>query len=325
MPGFTTHYMFGVKNLQQMKRRIPSGTLMQSIEAHKTVFQLGLQGPDIFFYHPQSNLRSCSPGSVVHRKNTGDFLKCLVQAPGLFWKEDECRTAQAYAAGFIGHYILDTHIHPYVYCMTGHGEKLKESGYAGHIALETDMDTCMLMRYAKRLPSEFPYGKTIAMDAHARSVVAESLFCAYQTVFPELKLTKGCLTRAVRSMQIGTKLTYDPHHYKRKIMGKAERLIFGRLQISTVIPADELEYCVDPLNMQHRQWHNPWNPEETSQESVIELIKKASRQYQKAFLQLDSLYTAERYEDRYNRLLEELCQLLGHKSYHSGMDWTLGE
>lgn len=325
MPGFTTHYMFGVKNLQQLRRSISTDTLVHSIDGHKTVFQLGLQGPDIFFYHPASSLRKLSPGSAVHRERTGDFLKCLIQAPELFWKEEECQIAQAYAAGFIGHYILDTQMHPYVYYKTGHGETLKEKGYANHIALETDIDTCILMRYAKCLPSQFPYGRTIAMDAHSRSVVAAALFHAYDTVFSELSLTKGYLTRAIRSMQIGTKLTYDPHDHKRKLMGKAEQLVFGRLAVSTVIPADHLEYSEDPLNLQHEQWCNPWNAEGTSTDSVLQMIKKASGRYQKAFRQLDRLYATEQFEDRYDQILDDLCQLLGQRSYHSGMDWTLGE
>lgn len=325
MPGFTTHYLFGVKNLQQLKRSTSSEILFESIEEHKTVFQLGLQGPDIFFYHPASNLRKPSPGSMVHRKYTGRFLKCLIQSPELFYKQDEYHIAQAYAAGFIGHYILDTQMHPYVYCLTGYGEELKEKGYADHIALETEIDTCILMRYAKCLPSEFPYGKTIAFGAHARSVVAEILRYAYDTVFPELSLTKGFLSRAVLSMQIGTKLTYNPHNYKRQIAGKAEKLLFGRLGISPVIPSDYLEYSADPLNLQHRQWRNPWNPAHSSQESVPQMIKKASGRYQKAFQQLDCLYAADEFEDQYDILLANLCQFLGQQSYHSGLDWTLGE
>lgn len=325
MPGFTTHYLFGVNNIRQLRRKDACQDLSQSIDNYKTVFQLGLQGPDIFFYHLPSQLKKNRPGSVVHTRWTGEFLKCLIEAPELFWKEEERQIAQAYAAGFIGHYVLDTQMHPYVYYKTGIGDELKEKGYAGHIALETDIDACLLMRYAKCLPSEFPYGKTVAFGAKTRSSVADILFYAYHMVFPEMSLTKGFLARAIRSMQVGVLLTYNPHNYKRQIVEKAEQVLFGRPEISPVIPSDHMQSCEDPLNLQHEQWHNPWNPEDCSDSSVPQIIKKASGRYQKALKQLDSLYSTETYKEQYDVLLEQLCQFLGQQSFHSGLDWILGE
>ncbi len=325
MPGFTTHYLFGVKNLKQLEREADCQELVYRIRGDQTVFQLGLQGPDIFFYHLGSQLKFVRPGSIAHTRWTGDFLKCLIEAPELFWKQEHQQIAQAYAAGFIGHYILDTQMHPYVYDRTGIGEALKKKGYADHIRLESDIDACLLMRYTKRLPSEFPYGKTIAFDKKTRAVVADILFYAYNFVFPELSLTKGFLARGIHSMQVGTRLTYNPHNYKRQIAEKAEQLIFGRLQISPVIPTDHAQGSEDPLNLEHRLWHNPWEPEQCFHSSVPEMMKKASGRYQKAFRYLNQLYTAHSYEDRYDAVLEQLCQFLGSKSFHSGLDWILGE
>lgn len=325
MPGFTTHYLFGVNNCRQLKRENVCQTLMQSIDRHKTVFQLGLQGPDIFFYHLASQLRKVRPGSIAHTRWTGDFLRCLIEAPKLFWREEDQQTAQAYAAGFIGHYVLDTQMHPYVYDRTGIGDVLKKKGYADHIALETDMDAALLMRYAKCLPSEFPYGKTIAFDGKTRAVVAEILFYAYHSVFDELALTKGFFSRAIRSMQVGTRLTYNPHNYKRQAVEKAERILFGRPQISPVIPSDFAQTTDDPLNLEHREWHNPWDTQQCFHSSVPELMKKASGRYRKALHLLDCLYAADSYEASYDDSLNQLCQFLGQQSFHSGLDWILGE
>lgn len=325
MPGFTSHYLFGVNNYRQLKKEHSCQVLLQSIDRYKTVFQLGLQGPDIFFYHLPSQLRKVRPGSVAHTRWTGDFLKCLIEAPELFWKSEQQQISQAYAAGFIGHYVLDTQMHPYVYDRTGIGDVLKKKGYADHIALESDIDAALLMRYTKCLPSEFPYGKTIAFDKITREVVASVLYYAYHSVFEELGLSKGFFYRAIRSMQIGTRLTYNPHNYKRQIVEKVEQLLFGHPQISPVIPSDFAQRTKDPLNMEHRQWKNPWDPKQSFDSSVPELIKKASGRYQKALKQLDCLYAADSYEDSYDILLEHLCAFLGQQSFHSGLDWILGE
>lgn len=325
MPGFTTHYLFGVNNLKQIRQKGGCAVLVQSIDENKTVFQLGLQGPDIFFYHLASQLRAVRPGSIVHKRWTGDFLKALVEAPEIFWKKEHQQTAQAYAAGFIGHYILDTQMHPYVYDLTGIGDELKKKGYAGHIALESDIDACLLMRYAKCLPSAFPYAKTIALDAKKRALTADILYYAYQDVFPELSLTKGFLCRAIRSMQIGTRLAYNPHNYKRQVLETAEMAIFGKPQISPVIPSDFIKSYEDPLNLEHREWKNPWEPQSLFTDSVPELIKKASGRYQKALRLLDCLYAADSCGEQYDATLSRLRQLLGNQSFHSGLDWIFGE
>lgn len=325
MPGFTTHYLFGINNMRQLKRRDECRTLVKSIQKYRTVFQLGLQGPDIFFYHPASQLRKVKPGSIVHTRWTADFLKCLAEAPELFWKQEERCIAQAYAAGFLGHYMLDVQMHPYVYAKTGMGDELKEKGYADHIGLESDIDACLLMRYTKRLPSEFCCGRTIAFGGKIRSVVADILLYAYNTVFPELSLTKRFLSGAVRSIQLGTMVTYNPHNYKRQAAEMLEKAVFGRLAVSPVIPADHLQYTKDPLNLEHRQWKNPWDTAQSFNSSVPWIIKKASGRYQKALKILNQLYETEVCETEHDVLADQLYQFLGQQSYHTGLDWTLGE
>lgn len=43
MPGFTTHYLFGVYNFRQLRQKQVCPILRQSIAGARTVFQLGLQ------------------------------------------------------------------------------------------------------------------------------------------------------------------------------------------------------------------------------------------------------------------------------------------
>ena len=47
MPGFTTHYILGMKAYNNM----PSGQLKFVIAKYRWLYQLGLQGPDMFFYN----------------------------------------------------------------------------------------------------------------------------------------------------------------------------------------------------------------------------------------------------------------------------------
>ena len=47
MPGFTTHYILGVKAYGELEN---SG-LKHIISKYRWLYQLGLQGPDMFFYN----------------------------------------------------------------------------------------------------------------------------------------------------------------------------------------------------------------------------------------------------------------------------------
>ena len=47
MPGFTTHYLFGV----DAYKKINNPKLKQKIGDNHCAFALGLQGPDVFFYY----------------------------------------------------------------------------------------------------------------------------------------------------------------------------------------------------------------------------------------------------------------------------------
>ena len=47
MPGFTTHYIFGMKAYNDL----PNNQLKRIIAKYRWLYQLGLQGPDMFFYY----------------------------------------------------------------------------------------------------------------------------------------------------------------------------------------------------------------------------------------------------------------------------------
>ena len=83
MPGFTTHYLFGVETCH----RLGASPLRRELMENHTAFGLGLQGPDIFFYDlPSYVIYKNNIGSVAHTTDTGKFLFFLLQSRVLFPK-----------------------------------------------------------------------------------------------------------------------------------------------------------------------------------------------------------------------------------------------
>ena len=118
MPGFTTHYLFGLNSFRELEEP----DLVSCIRKFPHAFCMGLQGPDIFFYYLPSYLRSSGNiGQLAHHKNTGVFLIQLLKSKDMFLKETEQQIAISYICGFLGHYVLDTTCHPYIFAKSHYG------------------------------------------------------------------------------------------------------------------------------------------------------------------------------------------------------------
>lgn len=315
MPGFTTHYLFG----QQTYQLIRDSDLKQTIQKNHTVFCLGLQGPDIFFYDLLSlAIPKKSPGSVAHTANTGKFLKHLIESPRIFPTDRELKIAHTYILGFIGHYLLDTACHPYIYARSHYGKKVK--GYiGGHIRLETDIDTTLLWHYQHRLPSEFHQNESIALSREQRIVVSSLLYYAFSNTYPGLNITRHRILQAIHAMQLSVKLLYDPSGRKKTRVRQIESIFPGYPVLSPLIPSDTLIFHKDPCNLANRVWTNPWDIKRRSTESFLELFEKAKLQYGQMLNDLAAYFSSEHSPREEKAAVKKLLASLGNRCYHSGL------
>lgn len=315
MPGFTTHYLFG----QQTYQRLRTSKLKQNIQKYHTVYALGLQGPDIFFYDILSLILSDkNPGSIAHTADTHCFLKNLLESPRIFPDKREQEIAQAYILGYIGHYLLDTACHPYIYAMTHYNQKQK--GYIGrHIRLETDLDTALLWFYQRRHPSEFHQNETIDISKEQRRVVSSLLNYAFTRTYFRLGPTRRRIVQAIHGMQVGTRLLYDPTGRKKALVRRIESIVPGYPLLSPLIANDNLLFYKDPCNTKHAAWRNPWDEEIVSTESFFDLFEKAQEEYQR-FLEGAVEYVAEEHtQEEQRKAIAIGLRRLGNRCYHSGL------
>ena len=83
MPGFVTHYLFGVNVFQGL----PNGSIKNNLRKNHAAFALGLQGPDVFFYYlPSYLLHQKNLGALAHDHATDRFFP-------LCWKAAICLQA----------------------------------------------------------------------------------------------------------------------------------------------------------------------------------------------------------------------------------------
>lgn len=126
MPSFYAHYRFG----KQVLPGLP-GDAFQCIRRFRPLFDVGLQGPDFFFYYnPVVKTNVGSLGGVFHGQSGREFFtRACAKA--------DSEAGRAYLYGLLGHYCLDATAHPFV-------DKMDSEGQARHVALESEFDRFLM-------------------------------------------------------------------------------------------------------------------------------------------------------------------------------------
>ena len=127
MPAFYAHYHFGEVVLKELKSNV-----RQIILAHRELFDIGVQGPDLFFYYkPLKKNEVNAFGSTMHYTNASVFFEKTRHYMAKY--NDHKDAMLSYLLGFLAHFCLDCIDHPYV------AKKVEVSGVS-HFAIESEYD-----------------------------------------------------------------------------------------------------------------------------------------------------------------------------------------
>ncbi len=137
MPYHYTHYRFGKDLLEKLP--LPE---RQCIARFRRMYDMGLQGPDIFYYHnPFWGTSQGALGDFFHQQTGQAFFPAAFAAA-------KNEAARAYLLGLVAHYCLDSLCHPYIDTLVAIGE-------VRHIALESEWDRYLLQ--ADGVPAPHTY------------------------------------------------------------------------------------------------------------------------------------------------------------------------
>lgn len=314
MPGFVTHYLFGIDTY----KRLNDTLIRKNLRKNHGAYALGLQGPDIFFYYLPSHIfHRTNLGALAHEKNTGAFFSYLIESRSQFAGHPHMLDiADAYILGFIGHYTLDCTVHPYVYSFTGyHPQKAqKNSQYFGqHAYFETEIDNRLLYQKKELYPSQFYQHKTISLSILQRFVITRMLIYAYHNTYPDVSVSAHMIWSATCWMKLGTKILRDPSGQKKVLIRFIEKLLFNRPFISPMVPSNLHTFVKDCMNSTHKKWIHPWTGA-VSTESFPELYEKAEELYLKRI----SSYYQMLHDGCSTEALSRFTHSYGNRSFLSG-------
>lgn len=195
MPSHYTHYRFGAAVIPMLPPQA-----QRSVRLFRRLYDVGLHGPDIFFYHNIFfNDNVVALGSKYHNMTGEEFFAPICKHLRLEPNE----AAVAYLYGLLTHYCLDSMIHPFVNQQT-------DDGQIGHIELETEFDRFLLQRDGKRQPNTFD------CSPHMKLTKGE---CA--TVAKFYSTTPATVDASLRSMASAVKFLAMPNSNFRRMVQSA--------------------------------------------------------------------------------------------------------
>lgn len=192
MPAGYAHFDFGQQVYRQLDLK-----LQEQLRNHMDLYNIGVHGPDILFYHQALKKNEVKDlGFSMHQKKATDFFNnakhIIIHS---LYKEDSF----AYICGFITHYVLDSECHGYI------GRQEKEL-HMTHSEIESEFDRELLVQQGKD-----PLRTSLTSHIHPSLEVS-------QVIAPFFHLTDKDIYKSLKDLLFYLRMIKAPGKLKRGIV-----------------------------------------------------------------------------------------------------------
>lgn len=277
MPDVCTHILCGHDVIQGLDKRWKT-----TILENERIFNLGCQGPDMFFYNdfrPFNKVkRGPKFGRMMHNEKTGDFLVESIQhIKEKITNKNDFNMLFTYISGLICHFGLDRKAHPYIYYYSGKHDKnrpetRKYGGY--HKRLELIIDTIMMKERKDIETHKHP----VYEEINVGTSLPKSIVDYYVNTLNKVYNTKEILNfinDSYRDMKTVLKLAYDPSGIKKNIIKWIDKILKDEIEYSTLVYPRKIDDRYDYMNNARNSWNHPCNNDEKYIESFYDIYDTA--------------------------------------------------
>ncbi|MCL2571620.1 MAG: zinc dependent phospholipase C family protein [Defluviitaleaceae bacterium] len=305
MPGLITHYLGGQAAIESV-----SPEIRDYVAPMTNLFNLGTQGPDIFFYYIPGFItkRIRGIGSLMHDKDLGLFF--LAMADRAKESVADRQSIFAYTAGFLAHYAVDVHSHPYVFAQTHNPPKpvLKEAYRHRHF--ETSVDVLMLKHMRDKKPAEYKLGQLISPNTPDKKAASAAMATAMREVY-NCDINAKDVYKAMGQMAGHTSKLQSKKGKRKALIGGIETFLIRSKVISALIHMQTVSDNVDYLNIEETPWNPPWDSKAISNDCFLTLFNNAIKD---AVQMIQALYAYT--NDNLSK--EELATIIMNRSLKTG-------
>ncbi len=284
MPSHIAHMLFGRDAIRHSNDKI----LNKIIEKHPNIFNLGCQGPDIFYHNKRTKPSGIKFGILLHHERYGRFVSNYLRILG----ESVClprnhtlgdfnlEKSFSFILGFITHAILDRRAHPFISFFAGWVDPSRpetKKYFMCHAFFERIIDVLLLKEKLNINIKEFDFFSRIYCGNSFPKHEKEIFFRALKHTFPET-VSKEDITR-IENAYIDSMRYYDiSNPIFPKLKMELERYDFDRevkLRRLALLHPLNLDEEIDFLNTNHTTWSHPCDSHDTSNKSFDELYNAA--------------------------------------------------
>lgn len=276
MSALLSHHLFGRALLARQDNRV------FMTRDTRDAFLLGNQGPDPLFFLTRSRalVTGKKLASRMHRERIEEYLEMWRDTlERRYFKSYLYDVLQAYIYGFVCHYYLDRAVHPLVVALA---EALCAAGISGltakdvpfvHAQIEADLDIYMLYKLTGRTLDEYSIPKQMLYSSDEALSSIDTLYLA-AAEFYDIKVPRHLFSQAVKDMRLAQRLLYSPGGTKRKIIGRAERLVRPHSLLQAMSHNPDAREAVWYANEQKASWRHP-KTGVFSNQSILEIFEEA--------------------------------------------------
>lgn len=277
MPDLTMHFIFG----EDLENAL-GDNLKLYIAKHRGVYNFGAQGPDLLFFRRAVSGKSRLPklGSSIHSvkiKESFDFIKKYISETAGYERE----TLIAYFMGYIGHYILDKTVHPYVFYNQARAKNIypERTDNELHVKFEADMDSVFYMHRYNQPVSRFSVRKNFKISDAEKNIVSKLYHELLKNVY-NTKVYLMSVENSFNDMVTLSSFFYDPVGLMTLSSDGMSKISESAAKLSSHIKRNYV--YKDVLNEKKTRWFYPGNRDTVSDKSVYELYDEALSEAAKA-------------------------------------------
>ncbi len=307
---------------QALKRALPDKQAALLAEAGSS-FNLGCQGPDIFYHNQRTRPLSIYYGSLLHKHSIGIFIAALAKNMILAHANAE---SMAFLLGFATHAALDRKTHPYIVYHSGWYDPAKpETGiYKGaHIFLERILDILLWEKTSAQAIADFRQTELLLPGEPIHPILEEALALALRTSYPRRAAKDDQLLQRIRNGFLDSAHIFaltDPSRMQTIVTRPFAFYEQGAHSIAMLYPLN-VARDVDWANSGHRLWQHPCEPERCSSASYFDLVEDAIDSAVPPLAVLgELLFKPSESEAALDKKLLELSALIGQESLNIGDD-----
>ena len=326
MPGFTTHYIFGMKAYNDM----PFTPLKHTIAKYRWLYQLGLQGPDMFFYNiPILRHRDYrNVGSYMHEHKVNAFFECCLRRISEPSARASSKRKPSPTSG---------RIYKPLHCRFD----LSSLRVRAHRLSGADAPTSQAPRHAT-LHLENEHRRDPALEIQAQKAVrvqpgrhdllkrtwkpslspiswlpASTKPIIRSPTATTSRLPRRWCTAPFWALRFGCRTLSDKNGKKKFGIAQVESIFVNHPVASAKMVTDSVTDYRSSCNLNHEAWSNPWDPTRVSTASFVDLFHETLDKCSRVYALLNSAVTDNMPLDKQD--LSPLLAELGNESYHSGL------